>query len=234
MDGGDVIFSRAAGRLVRGIGRDELAAALVLILESGECHKVLRDAVVALVYELIAVADELLVEGIGSGVIHDGLAGDRVAVGSGDGDDLAEAVAEIVEVSTALLRPLVVLLALARCAVAEDVVEAVGGLVIDGAGEEELLILLRDVVGNVEEVPRAGYAGGGDAVVERAAHLQAGTRLPAKIGRGGAGVELVVGAGIRGLEPVVVGQVVERAVRAGNFARFMRGVEAARIAGEEE
>ena len=120
-----------------------------------------------------------------------------------------------------------VLLALAGEAVANAVVEACSGLVVDGCAQEEILVLLGGVVGDMIEIPGVGHAGGGDAVVEpwhESAWCRSG---PAEIGCASGYVEFVVRQVVGSLQPTAGAKVVELFVRAGNFKLFARSVEVA-------
>ncbi len=70
------------------VGGDE-AAALVLVAEAEESGDAVEEGVVGLVVELVAVGDGVFV-----GDEEGGLAGGAVAVGSADGDDVAEVLGE--------------------------------------------------------------------------------------------------------------------------------------------
>jgi len=120
------------------------------------------------------------------------------------------------------------LLTLADEAIADAVVECGGGLVIDGGAEEDVLILLRGVVGDVIEIPSIRDAGGIDAVVEGAANLGVSAGLPADVGDRVGSVILVVGQGVAGLEPTECAKVIELVeADAGNFLTSHEHVEVA-------
>ena len=126
-----------------------------------------RDGEVALVADLIAIVDVLRAEGA---AIEHGLPGGGVAVGAGDGDGVAQSAraVAVIGVCGGVPRegPEGNLLAFARQPVADNAVQACGGVVVDGGAEKDVLVLLRGVVGDVVEVPGVGHAGCVDAVVK--------------------------------------------------------------------
>lgn len=101
------------------------------------------------------------------------------------------------------------MLALAREAVTNAVVQTCGGLIIDGGADEDVLVFLGCVIGDVIEVPRVRYASGGDAVVSRATNLRGSVKSPTKIGCRSGDVEFIVGQVIGGLQPTVVSEIVK-------------------------
>ena len=100
-------------------------------MKAHQRREVRRKSVVALVGELIAIVDLLISVGITPAIVQNRPAGDGLAIGAGDGHQIAQAVAIGIENAAALLRPLVILLALAGRAVAQHVVKGRRGLVVD-------------------------------------------------------------------------------------------------------
>ena len=180
------------------------------------------DGHIAAIDELIAVGDELgfvdvlRVAGL---AVENGLAGCGVAVCAGYRDCVAES-PRTETIKSKVLRvarqvPEILLLAFPREPVGASLVKARGGLVVDGAGGEDVLILFRGIVGNVIKVPGVGYADGGDAVMHGAANLSCAIERPADIGRPRGHVKLIVGQIICRLQPTDSAEIVELFVCAG-------------------
>ena len=136
MHAGQIVVVGALVGIVLCIGGIDQRGSLIFIMKADERDQVRRELEIALVSELIAIRDLLVAIRIGAGKVLNRLARDGVAVGAGDGQQLAQGVSVSVIIAAALLRPLRVLLALAGSPVANRVMKGLRGLVIDGSTDE--------------------------------------------------------------------------------------------------
>ena len=203
-------------------------------METDHRRQMRRKTVVALVHKLIAVRNQLISLRIRPRIIQQRLPGHRVAIGSRNRHHVAKAVSIRIEGAAAALLPQVVLLALARRAVAHALVKVRRGLVVHRAAEEQVLVLLRRAVRNVIEVPCARNPRRIHPIVQRGANLCAPARLPAHVGRRRGQVILIVGQIVSGLQPAERSQVIELVMSPGNLQFLARRIEVARIAMEQQ
>ena len=157
------------------VGGDIEGAALVLITEAEEGRVVMAEGEVGLVVELVAVGVLVAVGGE-----ELGLPGGGVAVGSADEDGVAEQARVAAAVGRCALRAEVgALLPLAGDAVADEVVPAAEGSVLEGSAGVEVLVGELAVLDQMVEVVRVGEAVGGVGVAEGEAEFRGGGEVEA-------------------------------------------------------
>ncbi len=230
MHRGKIVVVSSLSNLVLTKGGDILKPPLILVVKADQCDQVRCERVIALVNQLIAIGDQLVLIRISLRIVKNSAAGSRVAIGAGNRHLIAEAISKGVEESAAALLPKAVLLALAGQSVANAVMKRGRRQVIDRGTHENVLVLLRSTVGHVIKVPRIRHPRRIDAVVQRSANLRGAARLPTGIGRSGGHVELVHGQRIPCLQPTERAQVIEFVVSAGHFELLARSREVAGVA----
>ncbi len=235
LDLGVVFEVGALGLFKAEVGGDVGGAALVFVTEAEEGGDAMGEDVVALVVELVAVG---VLVAVGTGVDL-GAVGGGVAVGSADGDDVAEVAAVgaagVVGVGEgeegAGLAEVGGLLALAGDAVAGEVMPVGPGAVFDGEATVEVLVGFAAVLGEAVEVEGSGEAFDGVGVAEGGADAGVEGKDVAEVEDAGGGVIAVELEVVGGVGAGDAGEVVEALEGAAQGGLVAPGVEAAGVAG---
>src|SRR5262249_32887055 len=195
-------------------------AALVLVAETKQSQNARREGEVRLRVGRIALGRAAGEQRVRPAEVQDGLPCGGESVAAADSHRLAEIMepkAETIVEGNARRRGIHILYAQARGRVAQQVVPARNGLVLQGDAEITILVALDRIIGDSEERNGARLSQSGRGVASGEAQFSSGIQSQRQVGDIGRIVKRVVGNSVVGIEAGELAEIIEAAEGAGQI-----------------